>query len=402
MTLPKSQEPRVEGREPDGKARQTPALDSQPSTLDSSTGPPSSQPRGTETRLGQALADQLRLYRDAPLAGVVVISDGAQNAGIEPSAAIEAAQQAKVPLYTIGVGSTAAQRNVALRDLVVPTRAFPGDTLNITGYLQANGYAGRSVDVELTRRRAEEPAGGGTPIASERVALGADGEIVPVSFDIEPGEAGHVRLSSFASTRRPTTATRATTSARRKSKSSTARRACCCSPAARCATTNSCATSCTATRTMIVDVLLQTAQPGISQDANKILDQFPSTAEELYQYDCIVAFDPDWTKLDADAGRAARKMGLRRGGRPDRRRRADSHRRSGFAAPSTPSSATCIRSMFQQRLTLLDDGQYGGDTPGRSPSSGPAARRSSSGSAKPPKKAKPPGTTFPACTATTP
>ena len=47
-----------------------------------------------------------------------------------------------------------------------------------------------SVEVELTRRRAEDPAGGGTPIASERVALGADGEMVPVSFDIEPDEAG--------------------------------------------------------------------------------------------------------------------------------------------------------------------------------------------------------------------
>ena len=52
-------------------------------------------------------------------------------------------------------------------------------------------------------------------------------------------------------------------------------------------------------KSMIVDVLLQTAQPGISQDAAKILDQFPSTRKELYQYDCIVAFDPDWTKLDA-------------------------------------------------------------------------------------------------------
>src|SRR5204863_319219 len=51
--------------------------------------------------------------------------------------------------------------------------------------------------------------------------------------------------------------------------------------------------------TMVVDVLLQTAQSGISQDANTILDHFPSTPEELYQYDCIVAFDPDWTKLDA-------------------------------------------------------------------------------------------------------
>ena len=58
-------------------------------------------------------------------------------------------------------------------------------------------------------------------------------------------------------------------------------------------------------KTMTVDVLLQTAQPGISQESNEILEQFPSTAEELYQYDCIVAFDPDWTELGRDSGRAA-------------------------------------------------------------------------------------------------
>jgi hypothetical protein len=148
------------------------------------------EPRGTETRLGQALADQLRLYREAPLAGVVVISDGAQNAGVEPDAAVAAARDAKVPVYTIGVGSVLARRNVALRDLVVPTRAFPGDTLTVTGYLQANGYAGRMVEVELTRRRKEEPDSAAVAVDSDRVALGPDGEMVPVTFDIDPDEPG--------------------------------------------------------------------------------------------------------------------------------------------------------------------------------------------------------------------
>jgi hypothetical protein len=100
------------------------------------------QPRGAETRLGQALSEQLRLYQGAPLAGIIVISDGAQNAGVEPSAAAEAAKAATVPIYTVGIGSTEVRRNIALRDLLVPARAFPGDTLNVTGYVQANGYAG--------------------------------------------------------------------------------------------------------------------------------------------------------------------------------------------------------------------------------------------------------------------
>ncbi len=51
-------------------------------------------------------------------------------------------------------------------------------------------------------------------------------------------------------------------------------------------------------KSMIVDVLLQSALPNVSQDANKILFDFPADKETLYEYDCIVAFDPDWRRLD--------------------------------------------------------------------------------------------------------
>ena len=102
MTLPKSQESRVESQEPESEATQRElrhsTLDSRLSTLDLVRRACSRAAR--RRGLGQALADQLRLYRDAPLAGVVVISDGAQNAGVEPDAAVEAAREAKVPLYT--------------------------------------------------------------------------------------------------------------------------------------------------------------------------------------------------------------------------------------------------------------------------------------------------------------
>ena len=48
-----------------------------------------------------------------------------------------------------------------------------------------------------------------------------------------------------------------------------------------------------------VDVLLQSGKPGISQEAQKILDDFPAKREEMYDYDCVVAFDPNWQALGA-------------------------------------------------------------------------------------------------------
>ena len=49
---------------------------------------------------------------------------------------------------------------------------------------------------------------------------------------------------------------------------------------------------------VVSDVWLQSGKPGISQEANEMLYKFPETEDELFEYDCIVAFDPDWEQLD--------------------------------------------------------------------------------------------------------
>jgi hypothetical protein len=316
------------------------------------------QPRGSETRLGQALADELRLYHGAPLAGIVVISDGAQNAGIEPGAAIEAAKLAKVPLYTIGVGSTAQAKNIAIRDMLVPTRAFPHDTLNITGCIQATGYAGRTIDVELTRLRSQDKGAVASVIASQHVTLGPDGEMKPISFDLEPSEPGtfvfKLQVRSPADDGNPRDnereaevqvvdrKTRVLLFAGGPMRDYQFLR-----------------NQLHRDSTMVVDVLLQTAQPGISQDANTILDRFPTTAEDLYQYDCIIAFDPDWTKLDAAQVAMLEKWVSEEAG--------------GLITVAGPiHTPHWIRSTehaklrdlypveFQHHLTLMDDAQYSG------------------------------------------
>jgi hypothetical protein len=327
----------------------------------------------------------------------VVISDGAQNAGVDPTAATEAAREAKVPIFTIGIGSTEVERNIALRDLVVPARAFPGDTMEVTGYVQANGYKGRIVEVELTRRRTTDPAGGGSPVETERVVVGADSEMVPVSFELEPDEVGtfiyQLRLSPPPDDGNPRDNEREAEVdvVERKTRvllfASGPMR-----------DYQYLRNQLFRDRTMTVDVLLQTAQPGISQEANEILDTFPSTAEELFQYDCIVAFDPDWTQLGAEQVKLLERWVAEEAGGM-----------ITIAGPietakalSMPRFATCIlcrsKSGSHCSMTANSAARYRG----RSHSTGPAAKLSSSGSGRRPKKVKPPGKSFRACTATTP
>jgi hypothetical protein len=46
-------------------------------------------------------------------------------------------------------------------------------------------------------------------------------------------------------------------------------------------------------------VLLQSGKQGMSQEADKLLGEFPSTREDMFEYDCVVAFDPDWKLLNS-------------------------------------------------------------------------------------------------------
>ena len=113
------------------------------------------EPQGAETRLGQSVRQIINDERGAPISAVVVFSDGEQNAGVDVGAAIKAAQEAKIPVYTVALGSVAKPTNVHVSDLVAPARVYPGDAFQITGYLQSQGLNGRSVGGRVKRVGAE-------------------------------------------------------------------------------------------------------------------------------------------------------------------------------------------------------------------------------------------------------
>ena len=144
-------------------------------------------PQGNETRLGDALRRWMHDSRNVPLAGIILITDGGLNAGVDAQAAIALARDERIKVFCIGMGSRDRPVNVALSDMIAPTRAYPGDSFEITGYVQADGLAGRSVTVELTSREARGAAsqGGGRSEGIQRITLGANGQIVPIKFEVE-------------------------------------------------------------------------------------------------------------------------------------------------------------------------------------------------------------------------
>ena len=125
------------------------------------------RPVGVETRLGESLVDLIRQTSGRSLSGIVVISDGGANAGVDPQTAIELARVTKVRLVTVGVGSIVQPVNLQISGLQTPSDVHVGDAFEFTAFLQSQGFAGKRAVVELLAKPENVP-GEPTLIESRR------------------------------------------------------------------------------------------------------------------------------------------------------------------------------------------------------------------------------------------
>lgn len=261
-------------------------------------------PRGTKTRLGDAIRSLVSQERGGPIAGIVVMTDGGSNAGIDCSVAAQAARRAEIPIYTVGLGSRQQPVNVRVADLEAPKRVFPGDRFSVAGYIQAHGLAGERVSVELfsapadeARETGEDPTENATFEEERTVRLTGDGEVDTVDFEVTPSQQGNwlyflkVVAPEDDIDQRDNTQSARVTVVDRKTKVLLM--------------AGGPMREFRFLRNLLfrdddttLHVLLQSGTTGMSQEADDVWFEFPELASELFQYDCIIAFDFDWLQLD--------------------------------------------------------------------------------------------------------
>ncbi len=147
-------------------------------------------PSGIETRMGDAIKAVLEREQGSPLAGVVVVTDGRSNAGLDPRSVILAAQNARVPLYFVGVGSEKNPPNMKIVEVDAPRRIYPGDKFSMNVLVQSNGFAGKPVSVQvLAGPKGADPST--FAIEEEQsVNIGTDDELVTATFELDPKAVG--------------------------------------------------------------------------------------------------------------------------------------------------------------------------------------------------------------------
>jgi hypothetical protein len=140
------------------------------------------------TAIGDALAETLTAWRGTPIAGVLLVTDGASNSGSNPLAASHMAAADRVPVFIYGTGLPQAHDLRVVSVTAAPV-AFLGEPTEVRATVRLQGYApGTSAHVSLRK--------GDKILEEQTVKPGTEG--TELSFHFVPDAVGPQELSVAA------------------------------------------------------------------------------------------------------------------------------------------------------------------------------------------------------------
>lgn len=260
-------------------------------------------PGDAQTKLGDALAAVLQRYADAPLAGIILCTDGRNNGGAAPLASAALARERDVVIHTIGFGPTDAPPNLMVRDLQAPARAYAGDDITLSAMVlvpvSSNSAAGAPrVECRWYRRPLAGSEGDETLLGQETLRFTAEESLLPVRINDRPPGPGQylyrVEVSGLANEQLRSDNVQA---AKVLVVEQVVRTLLAASGPSR--DFHFLRNQLRRDKTFAVDVLLQSATEISTAEDSKERSDFPPDEEALERYDAIVAFDLDWSQLPA-------------------------------------------------------------------------------------------------------
>jgi hypothetical protein len=135
---------------------------------------------GPVTRIGDSLRTVLAMAGSVPLAGIVLMTDGAENGASLSEADIAQIKSYGVPVHTVGLGPEQLANDLELAQLSAPERAVAGETLTATVSIRHQAQ-------KSTRLRVYD---GGRVIAAREVALNPAAGVTTLEVSFPSGEGG--------------------------------------------------------------------------------------------------------------------------------------------------------------------------------------------------------------------
>ncbi len=253
-------------------------------------------PTGPATNMERAVRRAVESLGSAPVAAVVILSDGGFNQGASAEDIARYARDRRLPVHTVGVGDPSAPQNVRVTEILAPANAFQQDPFPISARLVANGIDGQEIHVQLRQRSATD-GGPGRVVDSRQVRVGPGGVIEPVVFERRQNRVGRFVYTV------ETPVLEGESVADDNSKQTTvnvidARTRVLVIAGGPSWDYRFVSRLLERDKTFDVSCWLQSADLSAVRDGNTVIDHLPTTAEELFEYDVIVLMDPDKEEID--------------------------------------------------------------------------------------------------------
>ena len=251
-------------------------------------------PSATATAAGSSIQWLVNKERGSTLAAIVVLTDGQSNEGVSLEAAASVASSANIPIFPVGIGDTGSRSNLEIADLQAPARVMPNDQFKLKAIIKSTGF--RANTVGLTIYSTDEQGDDKRIETEAAIQLGGDGELIPFETELESQQVGRrvylLELEIPKQDINPADNQRSVTveAIQRKNKILLVAGG----PNREFRFLRN---QLYRDEEVVSHVFLQSAKQGADQEADSLLTEFPSSEEDMFSYDCLIAFDPDWRQL---------------------------------------------------------------------------------------------------------
>ncbi len=143
---------------------------------------------GSQTKLGPALTGAREELAGLPVAGIVMVTDGADTTDASIGEALLGLKAEKRPVFTVGVGSEQLPRDIQIDRVSTPRTVLKNASMLLDVIVRQTGYGGRTVTVDVEDE--------GRIVGSEKVELPSDGSPATVRIRGKASEPG-ARLFKF-------------------------------------------------------------------------------------------------------------------------------------------------------------------------------------------------------------
>ncbi len=133
------------------------------------------------TSISESLEVVANADRDAPLAGIVLLSDGLDTSSRRSEAVAYDLGTHGIPVYTVPVG-IADPDDVAIRNIIMQEVAFSGDTVPIRVQVRSKGYEKRTAELRVLLN--------GRGVAQRSISLKGGLQFEDISFNVDVYEKG--------------------------------------------------------------------------------------------------------------------------------------------------------------------------------------------------------------------